>query len=356
MRLCAVSSARAFVAAIIVILCSPTALAGAVNDEALMAPRPARLLSSYRLFADAGKQQPSEAVVPYDLQVPLFTDYAQKYRFVYVPAGAAATYDDTEAFDFPVGSVLVKTFAYPADLRAPSEAVRLIETRLLIHTDKGWNAWTYIWNEEQTDAVLKVAGKVVPVNFTDKAGTLQSINYIVPNKNQCKGCHSFNRVVTPIGPKARNLNKDFDYGAGPRNQLDKWHDLGLLSGLPASRDWPSVPHVEDTSASLDRRARAYLDVNCAHCHRLEGPGSTSGLFLTYSEKNPTAWGYKKRPVAAGRGSGGLTYDIEPGDADASILHYRMVSTDPGVMMPEVGRTLVDAEGLELIRNWVEQME
>jgi len=350
------SSVRVFVAAIVVALGSPAALADAVNDAALMTPRPARLLSSYRLFLDAGKQQPNEAVVPYDLQVPLFTDYAQKYRFVYVPEGTAATYDDTEAFNFPVGSVLVKTFAYPADFRAPDEPVRLIETRLLIHEEKGWNAWTYIWNEDQTDAVLKVAGKVVPVSFTDKTGVVQAINYIVPNKNQCKGCHSFNRAVTPIGPKARNLNKDFDYGTGHRNQLDTWHELGILTGLPRSSERPSVPHIADVNASLDRRARAYLDVNCAHCHRLEGPGSTSGLFLTYGEKNPTAWGYKKRPVAAGRGSGGLTYDIEPGNANASILHYRMASTDPGVMMPEVGRTLIDAEGLELIRNWIKQLK
>ena len=356
MRLPDAFNLQVFVTAIMVYLGSQPLLADEVNDAALMALRPARMLSAYGLFSDASRQQPSNGVVAYDLQVPLFTDYAKKYRFVYVPAGSAATYNDTEVFEFPIGSALVKTFAYPENFRSPSAAIRLIETRLLIHQKGGWNAWAYVWNEEQTEATLKVAGKVVPVEFIDKAGAPQSINYIVPNKNQCKGCHSFNRAVTPIGPKARNLNRDFAYASGPANQIISWHDRGLLAGAPSNDSLPTVPAMGDADASVNSRARAYLDVNCAHCHRLEGPGSTSGLFLTYGEKNRTAWGYQKRPVAAGRGSGGMLYDIAPGDADASILHFRMASTDPGIMMPEVGRTMVDTEGLTLIRNWIKQLK
>lgn len=333
---------------------APVVFAAGVNDEALMAARPARLLSAYGLFSNPASQQPADRVIPYDLQVPLFTDYAEKYRFAYVPAGMSAIYDNTEVFDFPVGSVLVKTFAYPADLRAPDVAVKLIETRLLIHQATGWTAWAYVWNEDQTDAALKVAGKVIPVSFIDKAGAAQSINYIVPNKNQCKGCHSFDRAITPIGPKARNLNKG--YGADGANQIERWQSLGMLTGTPATHELPVLPSMHDLDAPIGSRARAYLDINCAHCHRAEGPGSTSGLFLTYGESNPTTWGYKKRPVAAGRGSGGFTYDIAPGDADASILLFRMASTDPGVMMPEVGRTMVHTEGLDLIRNWIKQLK
>ncbi len=327
-----------------------------VNDEALLAKRPQKLLSAYGLFTDDAAQTPSDGVLPYDLQVPLFTDYAEKYRFAYVPKGQKASYDDTEVFDFPVGSVLVKTFAYPADLRQPEKDVRLIETRLLIHQANGWAAWAYVWNEDQSDAVLKVAGKVLPVEFIGLDGENKSISYVVPNRNQCKGCHSFDRVFTPIGPKARNLNKNYDYAHGTENQLIAWEQAGMLSGKPGLDDIPSVPAMDDAGSSLDQRARAYLDINCAHCHRLEGPGSTSGLFLTYGEDTPVTWGYQKRPVAAGRGSGGLTYDIAPGDAAQSILHYRMASTDPGVMMPEVGRTMVHEEGLALIREWINQMK
>lgn len=327
-----------------------------IDDVALMNKRPARMLSAYGLFDDITAHQPNAALIPYDLQVPLFTDYAEKYRFVYVPNGKMASYHATEVFEFPVGSVLVKTFAYPADMRKPDENVRLIETRFLIHQENGWNAWTYVWNAEQTDAALKVAGTMTDVDFIDKSGTVRSINYIVPNKNQCKGCHSLNGALSPIGPKARNLNKNFDYEGSSFNQLDLWQNHNILTGVPSYEDITKLPRMNDETAPLDRRARAYLDINCAHCHRAEGPGSTSGLFLTYGETNPTTWGYKKRPVAAGRGSGGLTYDITPGDAGASIIIHRMASTDPGVMMPEVGRTTVHAEGLALLRAWINDMK
>lgn len=347
------------VLAVIALLSS--SLAGAavafqVNEEALLEKRPQRLLSAYGLFADAPAQNPSQGVLPYDLKVPLFTDYAEKYRFVYVPKGQPASYHRQEAFEFPVGSVLVKTFAYPADLREPDADIRLVETRLLIHQEGGWNAWTYVWNDEQTDASLKVAGKVLPIEFVDREGQNQSIDYIVPNKNQCKGCHTFNRALTPIGPKARNLNKNFHYADRSVNQLAMWSEKGILIGMPTLDQIEVLPAMEDVTAPIDKRARAYLDINCAHCHRREGPGSTSGLFLTYGEQNPTAWGLEKRPVAAGRGSGGLTYDIAPGDAESSILYYRMDSRDPGIMMPEVGRTMVHVEGLDLIRDWINQMK
>ena len=126
-----------------------------------------------------------------------------------------------------------------------------------------------------------------------------------------------------------------------------WVDRGLLdkaSAPPASADW--------RVGELDAQARAYLDVNCAHYHRRDGPASNSGLFLTYGEQGRAAWGYRKRPVAAGRGLGGLEFDIAPGDPDGSILTYRMNSLDPGIMMPELGRALRHDEGVMLIRDWI----
>lgn len=358
---------RGFVYLLIVVLVSfgapaltSTAAEGqaieSVNDAALMTRRPARLLSEYRLFSNGGAQVPNERVYPYDLVTPLFTDYAAKYRFVYVPMGTSAEYDDRESFDFPVGTVLVKTFAYPADFRKPSENIRLVETRLLIHQDAGWNAWAYVWDEDMSDARLKVAGKTLPMSWTDKNGVERSTQYVVPNKNQCKGCHVLGDTIAPIGPKARNLNMTYEYDSGPENQLAFWSGHGLLRGAPEPDQAPAIPRFDDPDADLDARARAYLDVNCAHCHRAEGPGSTSGLFLTWWEDNKTSWGYKKRPVAAGRGSGGLDYDISPGQPAESILIYRLKSTDPGVMMPELGRTMVHDEGLDLLKDWIKSLE
>lgn len=311
--------------------------AAAVDQAALMAKKPAKWLSEYALFADGPAQIQAEGVTPYDLATPLFSDHAEKLRFVWTPSPAA--YDADEAFAFPVGSVLIKTFAYP-------DGAGLIETRLLIRQEAGWKAWPYVWDAEKGDARLKLAGARFDI---DHEG--QTISYRVPNANQCKGCHMRGDAIIPIGPKARNLNHDFDYGDGARNQLAEWTALGHLDAAPdppASADW--------RAGDLNARARAYLDVNCAHCHRRDGPASNSGLFLTYGEAERAAWGYRKRPVAAGRGSGGLAFDIAPGDPDGSIMVYRMKSLEPGVMMPELGRGLPHPEGVRLIRDWIAAMK
>lgn len=324
----------------------------AVNLDVAMDAKPAPLFSDYGLFEDLGEQVPAARVVPYDLITPLFTDYAVKKRFVFLPEGIVADYQGAGLPAFPVGTILVKTFAYPhVDGR---DGLNLVETRLLIHQAEGWIALPYVWNEEQTDAVLKRAGARVNLTATRDDGRLEDIRYVVPNVNQCKGCHVSDGAMTPIGPKARNLNHDFEYTTGPENQLAHWSRVGVLGALPDAPD--RLPRIADwqaeDTASLEERARAYLDVNCAHCHAPEGPGKTSGLFLTWEETDRTHLGVMKRPIAAGRGSGGLEFDIVPGDPDASILHFRMDSNDPGIMMPETGRTLIHKEGVALIRAWI----
>jgi len=168
----------------------------------------------------------------------------------------------------------------------------------------------------------------------------------VPNKNQCKECHALSGAVTPIGPKARNLT-----GGG---QLAEFVRQGLMDEVPQV-DY-RVPVWGDDEASLNDRARGYLDVNCAHCHNVNGSASNSGLFLTYEEQMPVRIGINKRPVAAGRGSGTHDFDIAPGDPDGSILIYRMKSLEPGISMPEVGRSIVHDEGVALLNEWIAEME
>ena len=321
--------------------------------DAILAERPPKLLSEYGFFDELSAQKPAAGVVPFQLNTPLFSDNAQKLRFVFVPEGKAATYDEAEAFAFPVGSALVKTFAFSADYRKPGENVRLIETRVLLRQESGWQAWAYLWNPEQSDAALKIAGAKVDIAMVTADGSPLAFTYSVPNKNQCKGCHAFNGSIAPLGPKARNLNGEFAYAGGTKNQLEQWTALNILSGAPAASAVPKAPDWRDPSAPLEGRARAWLDVNCAHCHRREGPASNSGLFLTFGETDPVAYGVFKRPVAAGRGSGGREFDIKPGDPGGSILMYRVESTEAGVMMPELGRHIGDPKAVALLRQWIE---
>lgn len=315
-------------------------------------------LTDYGFFdGNPANQRPVAGVVPYALNTPLFTDYAEKLRFVKLPAGQPVAYNDTAVLAFPVGTTLIKTFYYPADFRDPSKGRRLIETRLLVHQPEGWKALDYVWNDEQTDAFLEVAGDTKMVSYIDQDGKSHQQAYVIPNLNQCKGCHNRNELMTPIGPSVRQLNGELGYGQSKENQLVHWKQTAMLTGMPPLVNCPKAPVWNDTkTGSLNDRARIWLDINCAHCHNPKGPAMTSGLNLSVSATDPTAIGLLKTPVAAGRGSGGRSYDIVPGKPDESILIYRLHSTDPGVMMPELGRKTVHAESLELLRAWITAMK
>ena len=136
----------------------------------------------------------------------------------------------------------------------------------------------------------------------------------------------------------------------------KWDELDLFYDLPKFDEIPVIARWDDSeNYSINLRARAWLDINCAHCHNVNGPANNTGLYLDYYETDPKTLGIFKTPVAAGRGSGYLKYDIVPGEPDESILVYRFNSTDPGIMMPELGRTMIHKEGLELIKSWIEDI-
>ena len=156
----------------------------------------------------------------------------------------------------------------------------------------------------------------------------------------------------PIGPKARFLNRDNLYAGETLNQLSYLEQKGLLAGLPALQDIVTAPDWKDTSEPLESRAKAYIDMNCAHCHSPGGFASNSALFMEYWRDVDTAYGVCKTPVAAGAGSGGLSYTIVRGDPDASIMVYRMDSNVPDVRMPERGRTVIHTEGVALVSEWI----
>ncbi len=315
-------------------------------------------LSDWRLFEGELKSLTATAgMLPYDLNTPLFSDYAQKARFVKIPESKSANYHATEVMEFPEETILVKNFYYPADFRKPENERRLLETRLLINEGEEWKALTYVWNEEQTEAYLEIAGKSIPISWTDKSGELQRINYSVPNQNQCKSCHEFNGKIVPIGPSARQLNRNYDYATGSQNQLKKWIELGILENAESSGQWPALAQWDDpATGKLDQRARAWLEINCAHCHRKEGPAKNTGLHLLASTDNEYEIGINKPPVAAGRGSAGLKFGIVPGKPENSILMHRIKSLDPGEMMPEVGRKLQHKEGIALVERWIREMD
>lgn len=313
-------------------------------------------LSEYEFFSSPiHLLKPNAQVFPYALQVPLFSDYAEKDRFIYLPNDSAIAYDDREVMEFPEGTIIIKNFSFPGSGPEYRDGRRIVETRLLEKKNGEWLAHSYIWNEDQTDAFLSFSGADLPIRTTLPNGSSVEFSYRVPSATQCKSCHLLNDKITPIGPTARQLNSTFDYGGttGEMNQLDYWQKHFELD---VSGQADSLPRMDDYRASeIDRMARAYLDINCGHCHRDGAPARNSGLNLNYYNRDSYALGVMKSPVAAGKGSGGLKYDIVPGAPNESILIYRMNSTDPGAMMPEVGKSLVHEEGVQLIAAWIERM-
>ncbi len=336
---------------------------------------PARL-SQWRVVLERdGYLELNENVTPYALSSALFTDYAHKLRTVWLPPDTSTTPTTSGELNFPMGTIISKTFYYPlanADNRQQVvlatdkghpqlplklDTVRLLETRILTLSERGWEAMSYVWNADQTDAELAIAGDAIDLTLQRDTGASDDFTYIVPDKNQCAGCHVTNHTtkqLKPIGPRLRHLSRPMTYGGEKLDQLRYWTQQGLLTDLPASFhvnvDW------SDQTLPLEARARAYLDINCGHCHNSVGAADTSGLWLDATVDQAAKLGVCKPPIAAGRGSGGHRFDIVPSRPDASIMVFRMASRDPAIAMPELGRALDHKEGTALVAQWIAAMD
>jgi uncharacterized repeat protein (TIGR03806 family) len=288
----------------------------------------------------------SSSVLPYDLVTPLFSDYAIKRRTVWVPPGTAATYRADDVFELPVGAVLTKSFGFPRDPAVANGPIRWVETRVLLRGDLGWTGAAYLWNEDHTSARKQPGGAIRDLDVRATDGSVQHASYLVPSQQQCPKCHGRDMAIVPIGTRVTWLNHD--------EQLARWVSAGILRGAPAAPP-PPPPAWDDRQATVEARARTYLAANCAFCHDGKGEARTTGLFLTLAETDPTHLGRCKSPVAAGAATGNLRFDIVPGRPDESILLQRMIATEPSIAMPEIGRSVVHTEGVQLVREWIAGM-
>ena len=181
-------------------------------------------LSAWHLFSGNGNDlKPNAGVVPYDLNSPLFSDYAAKSRTVWMPAGQAAKYDPVKTFHFPVGTVISKSF---------SSNNQVVETRLLVNTSEGWTPLPYVWNQNRTEAFLEIAPDAKRIEYHHPSGETIDVDYLIPNINQCKNCHENAKVNTPIGPTGAAFEqRPYTYPDGTTaNQLAYWTKIGYLTG------------------------------------------------------------------------------------------------------------------------------
>lgn len=289
-------------------------------------------LSELNLFTgNLGDLQSSTFAFDYDLITPLFTDYAHKQRLIVLPEGEKMTYNGDGFPLFPDNTLIAKTFYYNNNETDLSQGKNIIETRVLIKINGSWELGNYKWNTAQTEATLDTAGAVVPVTWINTAGESQSINYEIPSSTDCFTCHSNNANVVPIGPKLRTLN----FNVNGSNQLQALIDNDMLDGLTDPTTVSVLPNWEDTSLGLERRARAYMDVNCAHCHIQGGfCEEESNLVLSYE----TA--FEESNISQSSGS----------------ILARIQNTIPEYGMPYIGTTILHDEGVSLMVDYINSLD
>ena len=309
---------------------------------------PHQTLSAYNFFQGELKElNPTFGVVPYDLITPLFSDYAKKKRFIWMPNGVKANYiDDYSPIQFPEGTILIKNFYY--NNVQPGNTTRLLETRIMYKKAEAWDFANYIWNDEQTEAFFSNQGSIVNLSWMEDSG-LKTTDYRIPSRAECFTCHNQLDDPSPIGLKPQNLNKNYDYVDGIANQLQNMVAFGYLNtNVPNTID--TVVAWDDESQPLEDRVRSYLDINCAHCHSDFGHCNYRPMRFGYDlTSNIENIGVCVEPDTQFIPN---SYIVKPNDTDLSILFYRISTTDETFRMPLLGRTINHEEGIRLIDEWI----
>lgn len=304
------------------------------NDKALSATHiifPEEL-SAFSIFkGKIADLVPAKGVDLLELSSTLFTDYAEKQRLIKLPEGKKMVIKGNGLPEFPEGTILAKTFYYLKDKTHPASGRQIIETRILLLKNGIWNAGTYQWNAAQTKAVYIAGSASVKVNWKTEDGTTRKIAYHIPGQQECVSCHKSNDQVIPIGPKAMNLNRNVIRNGQVVNQLTDLQHRNLVSFTVKSLS--ALPAAGDTTISMEHRARAYLEINCAHCHNPNGLAYRKPLLLSYSVPlSKTGILFEKNNITARMGTLG-------------DMH-----------MPKLGTTVLDEKGVKLIKDYLNSIK
>jgi uncharacterized repeat protein (TIGR03806 family) len=309
-----------------------------------------RRLSETGLFADLRSLAPSPALIPYEVNVPLWSDGAAKARHLALPAGGRVGFSERGHWEFPVGTVLVKTFSIDQD---PGLPPRRLETRLLVRSERGWDGYTYLWNDDGSDARLLDAAlwREVPIH---RGGRRQVQRWYFPSRSDCQACHT--QVAGHVlGLSTRQLNLDEAGAGGARSQLDRLASLGIFKD-PLPRPAAALeryPRWDDRAAPREALSRAYLDANCAICH---APGGTGVAKIDLRWHTPLAEtglvGIEPGQARQGPPDAKL---IAPGEAQRSELVQRMLRLGQG-RMPTLASSRVDWEAIRVLGEWIDGFE
>ncbi|MEM8489133.1 MAG: PQQ-dependent sugar dehydrogenase [Bacteroidota bacterium] len=318
------------------------------------------LLSETGAFADLASLTPAAGVIPYDIIAPLWSDGAEKFRWVAIPNDGTQNtpseqilYQETEDWTYPTGTVFIKHFELALDESAPGDTRRL-ETRFLVHGENNvYYGFTYQWNEAGTDATLLEASVTEDFTITEAGGGTRQQTWYFPGQSDCFACHT-SAAGYVLGPKTRQMNSDQLYPVTGRvgNQLESLNHIGVFSPAININGLSQVltsKNLADESASLEERARSYLDSNCAGCHQ-PGGGTRSVMDLRLQISLEDA-GVINGDVVDELGIAGAKI-VVPGDPEASILYQRISQLQTGAAMPPLAKNKLDTTAVAMIHEWI----
>ena len=325
-----------------------------LNVPATVGAAPATL-SATNLFADVANLTPSAGIIPYTVNSPLWSDNADKLRWIALPGSGQVGFAATGEWTWPSGTIFIKHFALNTDERNPA-VMRRLETRVLVVNPPGGATYgaTYRWRTDNTDAELVAAdGLDEYIDITTASGTRrQSWHY--PSQTQCLQCHTATAGIV-LGPKTRQLNGNFAYpGGATDNQLRTWNYLRMFSSDLSESVIPSLMRMValgDATASVETQVRSYLDANCAGCHR---PGGTPAAFDARFDTPLSQQGIIDGAVRDGLGLADPRVVVPQAEA-RSILYTRMVSPVASVQMPPVARNVVHTTATDQVVAWIRSL-
>ncbi len=311
-----------------------------------------RKLSETGLFSSVTARTPAPGVIPYSINAEPWADHAVAERVVAVPnelsiKAAGATWT------FPKDTVFAKTLSLDIQHGNPSSR-RRVETQILHFDGIDWQTYAYQWNDEQSDAVLLAAAgaeRTFDIVDANAPGGKRQQTWRFSGRAECQRCHN-KWSGSALGFITPQLNKDHDYGGSVASQLDTLAHIQIFEKPLPTEKRPRIANPHDPSADLDGRARAYLQTNCAHCHRAHAGGSVLAK-MHYDLPLEKTDMVNLRPT---QGTFGIhaAQVVAPGDPFRSVLLYRMAKLGGG-RMPHIGSTEVDRVGVELIDNWLRQL-
>ncbi|MEM7370179.1 MAG: PQQ-dependent sugar dehydrogenase [Bacteroidota bacterium] len=320
---------------------------------------PPQLLSQTGVFQSLEPLIPEDFAIPFELNAPFWSDGASKQRWMIIPndgthnsASEQITFSEEGNWQFPAGAVLVKHFEMELDETNPS-IKRKLETRFLIHGNDGnYYGLSYRWNDAQTDASLLPDKHIDTLTITTAGGNKQ-ISWYYPSQGECLSCHN-ESSAGPIGASTHQLNGDGFYPLTSRtaNQLKTLSHLNIFDSAPDTTQLGillTAKDKDDATATLEERAKSYLDINCSSCHQ---PGAGIGAhFDTRLSTSLQQQGLIYADAVDDLGISGARL-VVPGNPEQSILYQRINSVHSDFAMPQLAKNLIDVPGVALIKDWI----